>query len=59
MNVPQNVDHWLGNGPNGPFRLVGGDTLPPELEALAPESWKSPAKSAPIASPAPASGDKS
>jgi hypothetical protein len=52
MTVPANVDHWLGNGPNGPFRLVGGDTLPPELEALAPESWKSPAPKQAQASPA-------
>jgi hypothetical protein len=40
MTVPANVDHWLGNGPSGPFVLYGGDTVPPELESLAPDAWK-------------------
>jgi len=58
MTVPAGVQDWTGNGPNGYFVLHGGDTVPPELESIAPDSWKTPASPAkqPAVSPAPAAG---
>ncbi len=61
MTVPANVQDWTGNGPSGCFTLHGGDTVPPELEAIVPDSWKAPAapQKQPQVSPAPASGSSS
>lgn len=64
MLIPANVQDWSGSGPSGPFILHGGDLVPAELETIVPDAWKSPAvtasaKSAPVASPASASGGPS
>jgi len=51
MTVPAGVQDWTGNGPSGYFMLHGGDTVPSELEAIAPDAWKQAPKQA-QASPA-------
>jgi hypothetical protein len=39
--VPIGVQEWTGTDPvYGAFRLVGGDTIPPQLEAAVPDAWR-------------------